>query len=114
MKQRLGLAAALLCDPPVLVLDEPGNGLDPQGIRTLRNLLRSRAAKGNTVFVSSHLLGEVEQPGRQQLTALSSLIDAITAGGKVDAPVVQRIFWVVIEGVVAVAEVGTEEIFPET
>lgn len=61
MKQRLGLAAALLCDPPVLVLDEPGNGLDPQGIRTLRNLLRSRAAMGNTVFVSSHLLGEVEQ-----------------------------------------------------
>jgi ABC-2 type transport system ATP-binding protein len=61
MKQRLGLAAALLCDPPVLVLDEPGNGLDPQGIRTLRNLLRERAANGNTVFVSSHLLGEVEQ-----------------------------------------------------
>jgi ABC-2 type transport system ATP-binding protein len=61
MKQRLGLAAALLCDPPVLVLDEPGNGLDPQGIRFLRNLLRSRAAEGNTVFVSSHLLGEVEQ-----------------------------------------------------
>jgi ABC-2 type transport system ATP-binding protein len=61
MKQRLGLAAALLCDPPVLVLDEPGNGLDPQGIRTLRNLLRDRAAEGNTVFVSSHLLGEVEQ-----------------------------------------------------
>ncbi|MCP4306741.1 MAG: ATP-binding cassette domain-containing protein [bacterium] len=60
MKQRLGLAAALLCDPPVLVLDEPGNGLDPQGIRTLRNLLRSRAADGNTVLVSSHLLGEVE------------------------------------------------------
>ena len=61
MKQRLGLATALLCDPPVLVLDEPGNGLDPQGIRTLRNLLRARAAEGNTVFVSSHLLGEVEQ-----------------------------------------------------
>jgi ABC-2 type transport system ATP-binding protein len=61
MKQRLGLAAALLCDPPVLVLDEPGNGLDPRGIRTLRNLLRARAAEGNTVFVSSHLLGEVEQ-----------------------------------------------------
>jgi ABC-2 type transport system ATP-binding protein len=61
MKQRLGLAAALLCDPPVLILDEPGNGLDPQGVRTLRNLLRARAAEGNTVFVSSHLLGEVEQ-----------------------------------------------------
>jgi ABC-2 type transport system ATP-binding protein len=61
MKQRLGLAAALLCDPPVLILDEPGNGLDPQGIRTFRNLLRARAAEGNTVLVSSHLLGEVEQ-----------------------------------------------------
>ena len=61
MKQRLALGAALLCDPPVLVLDEPGNGLDPQGIRTLRNLLRARAAAGNTVLVSSHLLGEVEQ-----------------------------------------------------
>jgi ABC-2 type transport system ATP-binding protein len=61
MRQRLGLAAALLGDPPVLVLDEPGNGLDPQGIRWLRDLLRSRAANGSTVFVSSHLLAEVEQ-----------------------------------------------------
>jgi ABC-2 type transport system ATP-binding protein len=60
MRQRLGLAAALLGDPPVLVLDEPGNGLDPQGIRDLRDLLRARAADGGTVFVSSHLLSEVE------------------------------------------------------
>ena len=60
MRQRLGLAAALLCDPPVLVLDEPGNGLDPQGVRELRDLFRERAASGGTVFVSSHLLGEVE------------------------------------------------------
>jgi ABC-2 type transport system ATP-binding protein len=60
MRQRLGLAAALLGDPPVLVLDEPGNGLDPQGIRWLRDLLRERAAEGGTVFVSSHLLDEVE------------------------------------------------------
>jgi ABC-2 type transport system ATP-binding protein len=60
MRQRLGLAAALLGDPPVLVLDEPGNGLDPQGIRWLRGLLRGRAAAGGTVFVSSHLLTEVE------------------------------------------------------
>jgi ABC-2 type transport system ATP-binding protein len=60
MRQRLGLAAALLRDPPVLVLDEPGNGLDPQGIRDLRDLLRARAATGGTVFVSSHLLSEVE------------------------------------------------------
>jgi len=60
MRQRLGIAAALLGDPPVLVLDEPGNGLDPQGIRWLRDLLRARAAAGSTVFVSSHLLSEVE------------------------------------------------------
>jgi ABC-2 type transport system ATP-binding protein len=60
MRQRLGLAAAMLGDPPVLVLDEPGNGLDPQGIRDLRDLLRARAAAGGTVFVSSHLLSEVE------------------------------------------------------
>jgi ABC-2 type transport system ATP-binding protein len=60
MRQRLGLAGAMLGDPPVLVLDEPGNGLDPQGIRDLRDLLRARAAAGGTVFVSSHLLAEVE------------------------------------------------------
>jgi ABC-2 type transport system ATP-binding protein len=60
MRQRLGIAAALLGDPPVLVLDEPGNGLDPQGIRWLRDLLRERAVAGGTVFVSSHLLTEVE------------------------------------------------------
>ncbi len=60
MRQRLGLAAALLGAPPVLILDEPGNGLDPQGIRTLRDLLRAHAASGGTVLVSSHLLSEVE------------------------------------------------------
>ena len=60
MKQRLSLAAALLGDPGVLVLDEPANGLDPQGIHDLRDLLRSRAARGHTVLVSSHLLTEVQ------------------------------------------------------
>ena len=60
MRQRLGLAAALLGEPPVLVLDEPGNGLDPEGIRSLRDRLRAHAATGGTVFVSSHLLSEVE------------------------------------------------------
>lgn len=60
MKQRLSLAAALLGNPSVLVLDEPGNGLDPQGIRTLRHLLQERAANGDTILVSSHLLTEVE------------------------------------------------------
>lgn len=60
MRQRLGLAGALMGEPAVLILDEPGNGLDPQGIRTLRDLLRSHAAQGGTVFVSSHLLSEME------------------------------------------------------
>jgi ABC-2 type transport system ATP-binding protein len=60
MRQRLGLAAALLGDPQVLILDEPANGLDPQGVRELRDLLRERAAAGGTILVSSHLLAEVE------------------------------------------------------
>jgi ABC-2 type transport system ATP-binding protein len=61
MRQRLGLAAALLGDPAVLVLDEPANGLDPQGIRWLRDLLRSLAAEGRAVLVSSHILAEAAQ-----------------------------------------------------
>ncbi|MDP9330415.1 MAG: ATP-binding cassette domain-containing protein [Actinomycetota bacterium] len=61
MRQRLGLAAALLGDPPVLVLDEPTNGLDPQGIRWLRGYLRALADDGRTVLVSSHVLAEVDQ-----------------------------------------------------
>jgi ABC-2 type transport system ATP-binding protein len=61
MRQRLGLAAALLGDPEVLVLDEPTNGLDPEGIRWLRDYLRGYAASGRTVIVSSHLLAEVAQ-----------------------------------------------------
>jgi ABC-2 type transport system ATP-binding protein len=61
MRQRLGVAAALLGDPQVLVLDEPGNGLDPEGIRWMRELLRALAADGRTVLVSSHQLAEIEQ-----------------------------------------------------
>ena len=61
MRQRLGLAAALLGDPRVLVLDEPANGLDPQGIRWLRDFLRTLAAEGRAVLVSSHVLAEVAQ-----------------------------------------------------
>lgn len=61
MRQRLGLAAALLGDPEVLVLDEPANGLDPAGIRWLRDLLRSLAGQGRTILVSSHVLAEVAQ-----------------------------------------------------
>ena len=61
MRQRLGLATALLGDPEVLVLDEPANGLDPAGIRWLRDLLRSLAAEGRTILISSHVLAEVAQ-----------------------------------------------------
>jgi ABC-2 type transport system ATP-binding protein len=61
MRQRLGLATALLGDPEVLIADEPANGLDPQGIRWLRDFLRGLAAEGRTVLVSSHVLAEVAQ-----------------------------------------------------
>ena len=61
MRQRLGIAVALLKDPELLVLDEPANGLDPAGIREVRELIGRLAAEGRTVFLSSHLLGEVEQ-----------------------------------------------------
>jgi ABC-2 type transport system ATP-binding protein len=61
MRQRLGLAAALLGDPELLILDEPANGLDPEGVRWLRDFMRSFAAEGKTVLVSSHVLAEVAQ-----------------------------------------------------
>ena len=61
MRQRLGIAIALLKDPQLLVLDEPANGLDPAGIKEVRELLRGLGAEGRTVFVSSHLLSEVQQ-----------------------------------------------------
>jgi ABC-2 type transport system ATP-binding protein len=60
MKQRLGIAHALLGDPAVLILDEPANGLDPAGIRWMRDLLKGYARRGGTVLLSSHLLNEVE------------------------------------------------------
>jgi ABC-2 type transport system ATP-binding protein len=59
MKQRLGIAAALLAEPPVLMLDEPVNGLDPEGIRWMRQLFKSMAAEGRTILVSSHLMSEM-------------------------------------------------------
>ena len=61
MRQRLAIAAALLGDPEVLILDEPANGLDPPGIRWMRDLLRHEAGRGRAVLVSSHLLSEVAQ-----------------------------------------------------
>jgi ABC-2 type transport system ATP-binding protein len=61
MRQRLGLAGALLGDPPVLLLDEPANGLDPAGMAWLRGLLRDLADEGRTILISSHVLSEVAQ-----------------------------------------------------
>ena len=61
MRQRLGLATALLADPDILILDEPANGLDPEGVRWLRRLLRGFAAEGGTVLMSSHMLAEAAQ-----------------------------------------------------
>ena len=61
MKQRLGVAAVLLKDPELLILDEPANGLDPQGILEMRTLLRELAGQGRTIFVSSHILSEIQQ-----------------------------------------------------
>jgi ABC-2 type transport system ATP-binding protein len=82
MGQRLGIAAALLGDPAVLLLDEPTGGLDPEGIRWIRDLLRSLAAQGRTVFVSSHLIGEIARTadhvvviGRGRLLADTSVAE---------------------------------------
>ena len=77
MKQRLGIAAALLKDPSVLILDEPANGLDPAGIVEVRELIRSLGAEGRTVFVSSHILSEVQQTAdRVAILARGRLIKA--------------------------------------
>jgi ABC-2 type transport system ATP-binding protein len=85
MRQRLALATALLHRPQVLILDEPANGLDPEGVRWLRELLRSRAADGVTVLVSSHLIAEVAQTAdsvvildRGRLVAHASLSELLT------------------------------------
>jgi ABC-2 type transport system ATP-binding protein len=91
MRQRLGLASALLGDPELLVLDEPANGLDPEGVRWLRDFLRTFAAEGRTVLVSSHVLAEVAQTVDQVLIVnhgrlvVETSLDHLTArvGGSV-------------------------------
>ena len=87
MRQRLGLAAALLGDPPVLLCDEPVNGLDPEGILWIRTLLRRLAAEGRTVFVSSHLMSEMALTadhlivvGRGRLVADASTSEIVARG----------------------------------
>jgi len=92
MAQRLGIAAALLGDPAILLFDEPVNGLDPEGVRWARNLMRSLAAEGRTVFVSSHLIGEMALTaerlvviGRGRLLADTTVSElAARAGGSLE------------------------------
>jgi len=97
MKQRLGLAVALLNDPDLLILDEPANGLDPAGIVEMRDLLRALSAEGKTVFVSSHVLSEVQQIctrvaiiNHGKLIRLAPVTELLDAPGefeiKVDSP----------------------------
>ena len=98
MKQRLGLAIALLNDPELLILDEPANGLDPAGIVEMRDLLRGLVAAGKTVFISSHVLSEVQQIctrvaiiNHGKLIRVATVSDLVQAPGeyevKVDSPV---------------------------
>jgi ABC-2 type transport system ATP-binding protein len=111
MRQRLGLAAALLGDPEVLVLDEPANGLDPQGIRWLRDFLRSLAAEGRTILISSHVLSEVGQTvdevviihrGKLIQHAAMADVEAMAAGSTtVRSPAADRL-------AALLAETGTE------
>jgi ABC-2 type transport system ATP-binding protein len=101
MRQRLGIAAALIGDPSVLILDEPANGLDPAGIRWMRDLLRDYADHGGTVLLSSHLLTEIEiiaddivMIGQGRIVSQGSKAELLTAAGTVvrsaDIPALQR------------------------
>jgi ABC-2 type transport system ATP-binding protein len=101
MRQRLGLAGALLGDPELLILDEPANGLDPEGVRWLRGFLRGFAAEGKTVFVSSHVLAEVAQTVDQVViinkgelvtfSPLTELTARLTGAVRVRAPAAHRL-----------------------
>ena len=101
MRQRLGLAGALLGDPELLILDEPANGLDPEGVRWLRDFMRSFAAEGKTVLVSSHVLAEVQQTVDQVVIInkgrlvtfepLAQLTAHLSGGVRVRAPGAHRL-----------------------
>jgi ABC-2 type transport system ATP-binding protein len=116
MRQRLGLAAALLGDPEVLVLDEPANGLDPEGIRWMRDLLRRLAASGRTILVSSHVLSEVAQTvdrviivGRGRLLAnntLEELTGAAASTVRVRSPQADRLAGALAQAGIAVEPSG--------
>ncbi|MET7649628.1 ATP-binding cassette domain-containing protein [Streptomyces sp. NPDC005486] len=110
MKQRLALATALLPDPELLVLDEPANGLDPDGIRWLRGLLRGLADEGRTVLVSSHLLSEVEQTVDDVVIIQSSLryagpLEGLVGGG--DGERLEDRFFSLVGTATTASSVGT-------
>ena len=116
MRQRLGLAAALLGDPEVLVLDEPANGLDPQGIRWLRDFLRGLAGEGRTILISSHVLSEVAQTvdevviihrGRLVRQAAMADVEAMAAGSTtVRSPEAARLGALLVAAQVNVHDTG--------
>jgi ABC-2 type transport system ATP-binding protein len=118
MGQRLGVAAALLGQPQTVVLDEPVNGLDPDGVRWIRVLLKSLAAEGRTVFVSSHLMSEMAQTatrlvvlGRGQLiseTSVADFTDRAAAGVLVRTPETSRLSQVLAAPGVTVTSDGTD------
>jgi ABC-2 type transport system ATP-binding protein len=86
MRQRLGIAAAMIGDPHVLILDEPANGLDPEGIRWMRELLKALADQGRTILVSSHLLSEMQQLADDLvIIAAGQLVRQGTVGGIIDS-----------------------------
>jgi ABC-2 type transport system ATP-binding protein len=113
MSQRLGIAAALLGDAPVLLFDEPVNGLDPEGIRWVRTLMRTLAGEGRTVFVSSHLLAEMSNTadrlvviGRGKLIASTTVTDFVGRADsvRVRSPQLDRLREVLTEAGVEVAD----------
>ena len=117
MCQRLGIAAALLGDPPVLLFDEPVNGLDPEGIRWVRTLMRELAGQGRTVLVSSHLLAEMADTadallviGRGRLVAATSVTDFVAgaagAAVRVRSPQRDRLRAALTEAGIGVADDG--------
>jgi len=112
MRQRLGIAAALLGDPPVLMMDEPFNGMDPEGIAWMRGFLKSLAAQGRAILVSSHLMGELQDTadhlvvvGRGKVIANRPVADLIAAAS---GDRVQLRTPAIAEAMAALANAGAE------
>jgi ABC-2 type transport system ATP-binding protein len=119
MKQRLGIAAALLNEPKLLLLDEPANGLDPAGIAGMRDTLRQLAASGTTVFVSSHILSEVQQLvdvvgiiAHGRLVREGPIRELLAAEGAVRVRVEPAAVTTALEALTALAGAGSAELVP--